>query len=141
MAEGLFRHYARVNSVHNRIKVRSAGIMTSQPGAKPDQRALRIAAANGVRLSNIRARQVTEEDLVRHELIVAMDRTHLGALAELCLTDSSEKVSLLLSHDPGQVLEEVPDPYYGSYDRFAEVYEMIDSAVICLLEEVVKQRL
>ncbi|RLQ20734.1 low molecular weight phosphotyrosine protein phosphatase [Seongchinamella sediminis] len=141
MAEGLFRHYARLNSVNNRINVRSAGIRASQPGAKPDQRAQRIAAANGVRLNKIRARQVSEDDLARYDLIVVMDRSHLGALAELCPLDLGSKTSLLLSHDPEQVLEEVPDPYYSSYDGFAEVYGMIDSAVVCLLDQVVKQGL
>ena len=136
MAEGLFRHHAQLRGIKGRFKVRSAGTHVSQPGARPDQRALRIAAANGVRLGNIKARRVVSDDALRYDLIIAMDRTNARDLLEWCPPDSSHKINLLLNYDSGQILEDVPDPYYGSYQRFAEVYQIIDKAVISLMGQI-----
>jgi protein-tyrosine phosphatase len=62
-----------------------------------------------------------------------MDRTHLKDLSDLCPSGHEHKVSLLLNHDPVQTLEEVPDPYYGSYEGFEEVFQIIERAVVWLL--------
>lgn len=134
LAEGLLRHHAKQAGL--RLSASSAGTHASQPGARPDQRARRIALDAGIDLGRIRARRVTEDALIDSDLVLAMDRAHLRDLKGMCPLEHQQKISLLLSYDPGQTLEEVPDPYYGSHNGFVEVFQIIDRAVASLLTHI-----
>lgn len=136
LAEGVLRHYTRLAGRNSVLSASSAGTRASQPGARPDQRARRIALNAGIDLGRIRARRVTENDLIDSDLILAMDRTHLRYLKEMCPLEHQQKISLLLSYDPGQAGEDVPDPYYGSYDGFLAVFRIIDKAVASLMTHI-----
>jgi len=136
LAEGLMRHYLHDAGLARGVKVSSAGIYASQPGARPDQRARQVAAAAGVDLGRIRASRVTEKELALSDMILVMDNRNMRDLTEVCPPEHRHKVSLLLSHDPGQSLEEVPDPYYGSYEGFVQVCQIIESAVVCLIPQI-----
>ena len=102
-------------------------------GARPDQRARRLAAAAGIDLSRIRASRVTQKELMLSDIILALDRANLRDLIEVCPPEQHYKISLLLSHIPDKHLEDVPDPYYGSYKGFEEIYYLLDSAVHSLV--------
>lgn len=130
------RHYARLAGLDGILSVSSAGIRASQPGAKPDQRARRIALGAGIDLGRIRARRVTKNHLIDSDLILAMDRSHIRDLRKVCPVEHQRKLRLLLNYDPAQALEDVPDPYYGSYDGFVEVFQIIDRAVASLLTQI-----
>jgi len=129
MAEGLLRHYLQQTDLADAFDVQSAGTITSQPGCRPDQRAQKVAALRGINLGRIRARRVTERDLLRSEFIFAMDESHMRALREMCPLDQQDKLSLLLSHHRGQPLLEVPDPYFGSIEGFERVFQLLDAAM------------
>ncbi|HEY6131349.1 MAG TPA: low molecular weight phosphotyrosine protein phosphatase, partial [Halioglobus sp.] len=73
MAEGLLRHYLQQSELCDRVVVCSAGTKTFQPGCRPDQRAQKVAAYRGINLGQIKARRVTKSDLVRSDMIFAMD--------------------------------------------------------------------
>ena len=133
MAEGLLRHHLDLAGLSGGVSVGSAGTHTSRPGARPDQRALRIASDAGVNLRGIRARRVTEKDLINCDLVFAMDRSHIRHLGSMCPPGNEHKISLLLNDADGQGLEEVPDPYYGSYEDFISVFQIIDRATANLL--------
>lgn len=130
------RHHLVQNGVAAAFKVSSAGISASQPGARPDQRARDVAAAAGIKLDKIRARRVTERDLETSDLILAMDSSHLRGLVRMCPPQHCHKISLLLSHDPQQSLEDVPDPYYGNYEGFVQVFRMVERAVVALIPDL-----
>ncbi len=138
MAEGLMRHYLNLAGVGPGVRVKSAGTRVTQPGARPDQRAERIASSEGVNLGRIRASRITETDLVDSDFVFAMDRTHFQDLMKICPPEHDQKISLLLSHLPEQGLEDVPDPYYGSVEGFRQVYKLIESAVTALVPVMVK---
>ena len=129
MAEGLLRHTLQQTDLGELVEVRSAGTRTSQPGCRPDQRAQKVAALRGINLSRIRARRVTERDLVRSDFIFAMDESNFRDLTEKCPMEHREKLSLLLSHHRGQPLIEVPDPYFGSIEGFERVFQLLDAAM------------
>jgi protein-tyrosine phosphatase len=137
LAEGLARHYINLAGVGGAVRVKSAGTRVTQPGARPDQRAERIAASEGVSLARIRASLVTQADLIDSDYVFAMDRSHLQDLLEICPSGHSHKISLLLSHLPEQAMEDVPDPYYGSFDGFRQVYKLIETAVIAIVPVMV----
>jgi protein-tyrosine phosphatase len=139
MAEGLLRHHLKQTEWGNTVQVRSAGTQATQPGSRPDQRAQRAAALAGVHIGRIRARRVTERDLVRSDLILAMDGTNVRDLMEMCPAGHEHKISLLLGHSLGHELDEVPDPYYGSAEGFEQVFELIDLAVANLILQLPDQ--
>ena len=133
MAEGLLRHHLQQAGLGRSVKVSSAGTKASMPGARPDQRAQKVAIAAGIDLSRIRASRVTEKDILRSDYVFALDRSHLQDLLQACPPEHRHKISLLLAHLPGQDLEDVPDPYYNSHDSFKEVFTLIESAVASLI--------
>lgn len=129
MAEGLLRHNLLQTELGERVEVDSAGTRTSQPGCRPDQRAQKVAALRGINLGRMRARRVTERDLVRSDFIFAMDASNIRDLSQICPLEHQDKLSLLLSHHQGQPLVEVPDPYFGSIEGFERVFQLIDAAM------------
>ena len=133
MAEGLLRQYLRNAGIDRRFEVSSAGTMVSQPGTRPDQRAQKVARAAGIQLKNIRANRVTEAMLVRSSFVFAMDRSHIRDLLAICPPEHSHKIRLILAHLQEEELKEVPDPYYGSYQGFSEVFLLLERAIAGLV--------
>lgn len=133
MAEGMLKHRLQELNLQRQIQVDSAGTRASQPGHKPDLRAQKVMAEAGVSLARLKARQVTLKDMVRSDYIVVMDRSNYNDLVKICPPEHQLKIKLLMSFAPGLGVEEVPDPYYGNYKGFEEVFRLIDAAVSGLL--------
>jgi low molecular weight protein-tyrosine phosphatase len=136
LAEGLMRHRLRQAGLQRKVEVRSAGTHASMPGHKPDARAMRVAQKNGFNLKGIRARQIRVKDFAECELVVALDNGNLKELVRICPDEYIYKVKLLMSFAPGLGSEEVPDPYYGNYRGFEEVFGLIDSAIQRLVRKI-----
>jgi len=86
--------------------------------------------------SGHRARQVSRQDLVDHDLVIAMDRGHARDLSRMLPVGARCEVRLLLSYDPLAPVLDVPDPYYGGPSGFDDVLAMIERACGNLLDEV-----
>ena len=136
MAEGLLQHHLQCAGLGREVKVGSAGTIASQPGARPDQRARKVAAEAGVDLGRIRASRVSQQELRRSDFVFALDDANYRELLKICPPEHCHKLSLLLSHLPEKILKDVPDPYYGSYRGFEEIFQLIERAVICLIPHV-----
>jgi protein-tyrosine phosphatase len=108
------------------VEVRSAGTGGWHVGAPPDARMTRAAAEVDLTLSGAAA-QVTGEDLADATLVLAMDRSNLADLERLAASSRVEAdIRLFREFDPeadGDL--DVPDPYYGGPDGFAEVVRMV----------------
>ena len=133
LAEGLLRHHLQQAGKGRGVKVSSAGTRASQQGVKPDQRVVRVAAEAGVDLGRIRAHRITQVDLARSDYVFALDKSNLAALQAICPPEHQHKISLLLSHLPDPALEDVPDPYYGNYQGFERVFQLVEAAVLQLV--------
>lgn len=136
MAEGLLRHHLQCAGLGRQVKVDSAGTIASQPGARPDQRAQKVAKEAGIDLGRIRASRVSRQALIRSDFVFALDDANYQELLRICPIEHCHKLSLLLTHSPEQHLKGVPDPYYGSYEGFEEVFQLIERAVICLVPHI-----
>jgi protein-tyrosine-phosphatase len=79
-AEGALRRLCAAEAPELDIEVDSAGTGDYHLGKPPDSRSRRAAAARGIDLSPLRARQVERQDFARFDLILAMDRHNLRAL-------------------------------------------------------------
>jgi protein-tyrosine phosphatase len=138
-AEGVMRALVAERGSQDAIELDSAGTGAWHVGSPPDSRATAAAAAAGVTLGGV-ARRVEPEDFERFDLILAMDRANLRDLRALAPSpEAAAKVRLLREFDPagasGDDLD-VPDPYYGGEDGFANVFALIRAANLGLLEQI-----
>jgi protein-tyrosine phosphatase len=138
-AEGVMRALVTEAGAGDRFELDSAGTGAWHVGSPPDARASAAAGERGVELSG-RARQVRGGDFGEFDLILAMDRANLRDLRELAPdVEAREKVRMLREFDPASASSgdlDVPDPYYGSGDGFAEVFDLVRAACAGLLAEI-----
>jgi len=116
------------------IEIESAGTGNWHIGYPPDERSVAAAAERGVELTG-EARQVAHGDFDGFDLLIAMDRQNRDDLLALARSDEDRaKVKLLRSYADGEL--DVPDPYYGGEDGFADVVDIIERSCEAMLDEV-----
>jgi protein-tyrosine phosphatase len=138
-AEGVFRYLLAQEAPELRVEIDSAGTAGYHIGHPPDLRSQRAAHARGIDLSGLRARQVSAEDFLRFDLILAMDRDNLEELEAIRPAESRARVQLFLEYAPELGRTEVPDPYYGDARGFEEVLNLSAAAsrgLIAALQKV-----
>lgn len=122
MAEGVFRNHIQQSGL--RWSVDSAGTSAHHQGEPPDQRAQREMRRRGIDIRNQQSRPILAKDLDTFDVILAMDTMNLHDIQRLANGDISRLAKIHLVLDQG----EVPDPYYGGSEGFAQVYDMLDGA-------------
>jgi protein-tyrosine phosphatase len=137
IAEKVFATELERAGLADRVHVSSAGTGGWHVGEPADERAAALLRAEGYPDAHA-ARQVDAEQLGA-ELLVALDNSHRRALQSM--VPERDRVRLLRSFDPAAPDgAEVPDPYYGDDDGFAEVFAMVAAAMPGLLDWVREQR-
>ena len=134
-AEGVVRCLLEARGLGPRVEVDSCGIGDWHVGKTPDRRARDAAARRGIVLSALRARQLTDEDFARCDLLLAMDHDNLAAI-EARRPDRSEVPARLLLDYAGYRDRAVPDPYFGGDQGFEEVLDLIEAAARGLVAEL-----
>jgi len=127
-AEGVFRHLLEQEAPGLSIEIDSAGTADYHVGDPPDPRTQRAAAARGIDLGGLRARQVMADDFLRFDLILAMDQDNLRELQALRPRHSRARLQLFLEYAPGLGRLDVPDPYYRDAGGFEEVLDLATAA-------------
>ena len=135
-AEGVFREHARRHAPGLDIEIDSAGTHAYHVGEPPDPRTIHAAARRGIDLTDLRARQVSDDDFKRFDLIVAMDRLNHATLLDRSSPEHHERIRTLLEFAGKTAPADVPDPYYGGAKGFDDVLDLVESAVEGLLAEV-----
>jgi protein-tyrosine phosphatase len=131
IAEKVFAAELERAGLADGVRVSSAGTGEWHVGSPADDRAAAVLRAAGYP-SRHRARQVDAE-MLDADLIVALDLSHERDLRRL--VPDPGRLRLLRSFDPAApVRAEVPDPYYGDDDGFADVLAMIEAAMPGLVE-------
>ena len=121
------------------VLVDSAGTGDWHIGHPPDARAQAVAAAQGVDIAGLRARQVTAADFYRFDDIIALDRQNLADLAAMRPADATASLSLLLDHVPGREGQAVADPYYGEEAGFATTWADVMVGARGLADEIAQR--
>ncbi|WP_106181708.1 low molecular weight protein-tyrosine-phosphatase [Prauserella shujinwangii] len=137
MAAVVLREHLRRAGLADQVRVTSAGTGPWHVGEPADPRATRTLESHGYAVAHVAA-QVGAEHLDA-DLLLAADRGHAKALRRL--VGDGDRVRLLRSFDPAAPEgAEVPDPYYGDGDGFADVLAMIERAVPGILDWVRENR-
>ena len=115
-----------------RVAVRSSGTGGWHVGEPMDPRAAAELAAEDYDPSAHRAQQF-DASWLEDDLVLAMDAANLDAVSDG--RGASERVRLLRSFDPLAESSDldVPDPYYGGPDGFADVLRMVERCCARLL--------
>jgi protein-tyrosine phosphatase len=139
IAEGVFRRLVEERAPHLAVEIDSAGTHDYHVGEPPDSRAIAAASHRGIDLRSLRARQVSDEDFERFDLIVAMDRLNREALLDRAPDEYHGRIRLFLEFAGGNEPQDVPDPYYGGPIGFEQVLDLAEEAAVGLLDEVLLQ--
>lgn len=129
IAEGVAMRLAREAGLDGRIEFDSAGTHGYHVGEIPDWRTRRCASGRGYDLSGLRARQLDVRDFERFDLVLAMDRSHLESMRQLCPASLHPRLAMFMSYAAKGCGDEVPDPYYGNEDGFEAVLDCCEAGV------------
>jgi protein-tyrosine phosphatase len=136
-AEGVMRKLVADAGLQQAIHIDSAGTHAYHIGHPPDERSQLFARKRGIELAPLRARQVTDEDFERFELVLAMDWDNLHLLEAACPQAQRHKLKLLMSYATRFSSPVVPDPYYGGDLGFETVLDYTIDACEGLLTRLV----
>lgn len=151
MAEVVLRHELERAGLVPRVAVESAGTGDWHVGKPMDRRARAELARRGYDGSGHEARQIQPSWLDDFDLLLAMDRVNLETLRGMAGDGSgggnggspratagrAERIVLMRSFDPRAADDaEVPDPYYGGPDDYAEVFDLVRGAARGLVEQL-----
>lgn len=137
MAEIIFRDKVQRAGLDDVIEIESGGTGSWHVGERPDRRAMREVERRGLSVGDMRARQISADDLVRADHVLAMDVSNLNTVRRMLRNSGVDREPRLLLEfiDDPIAPTEVPDPYYEY--NFDYVFDLIDEATDGLLEYLV----
>lgn len=137
-AEAVFQQRVREAGLEHDIRIDSAGTAAYHVAQPPDSRAQAAGQSRGYNLAPLRARQVTRDDFMAFDHVIAMDKQNLVDLERLWQSAGEQGARpvrfLDYAQDIGEV--DVPDPYYGGGDGFDHVLDLCEAAADGLLARI-----
>jgi protein-tyrosine phosphatase len=143
MAEVILRDELAAAGLAGKVEVESAGTGDWHLGEAMDRRARAELSRRGYDGSVHEARQIQSSWLTDYDLLLAMDRSNLASLRRMADGDSelAGRIRLMRSFDPdadGQA--EVPDPYNGGPEEYAQVFDLVEPAARNLASQLAALR-
>ena len=133
MAERVARRRAEEQGLD--IRIESFGVSSEEVGNPIDRRAARTLTAAGYDASGHRARQITREDLLANDLVVAVEPFQVDRLLRIA---PEANVALLNDFDPAKPKgTPLIDPWYGDDAGFADTLADIEAAMPGILAALV----
>jgi protein-tyrosine phosphatase len=142
MGEVLLRDELRRAGLAGRVEVESAGTGDWHVGESMDSRAHAELSRRGYDGSMHEARQIQASWLRDYDLLLAMDRANLASLRRMAAGDDDllGRIQLMLSFDPDAPAgAEVPDPYHGAPEDYAEAFELVEAAARGLASQLAER--
>ncbi len=131
MAERVLAAQLDLAGLAGRVVVDSAGTGDWHLGEPMDARARAELSRRGHGAGGHEARQIQPDWLDDYDLLLAMDRSNLAGVTALAAGKPglANRIMLFRAFDPAAADgAEVPDPYYGGADDYAEVFDLVDEA-------------
>src|SRR5690606_29589669 len=138
-AEAATREALEAADLDGAVELDSAGLGDWHVGNPPDHRMRAAARQVGLDLDGT-ARQVRADELGEWDLVLAMDRSNLRRLRKMARDGAvRERIRLFRDFDPQGAGQDVPDPYYGPAEGFAEVVAICRRSAANLVDELAAQ--
>lgn len=139
LAQGLMEKKIKEAGLEHAIEVDSCGTSAYHIGEQPDERTVKNALKNGLRLDH-QARQFVKKDFRAFDYILVMDKANLQCATRMDQTkEFSQKLQLMRDFDPEDKGGDVPDPYFGGEEGFQNVYEMLDRSMDNFLKQIISK--
>lgn len=135
-AEGAFAALVERHGLAQAVVHDSAGTISYHAGHPPDDRMRQAARMRGLDLDGLRARQVRDDDFLKFDYLLAMDRANFNDLKAHAPAASISKIRMFLEFAPGIDIREVPDPYYGGAAGFDHVLDLVEAGAAGLLAHI-----
>lgn len=138
-AEAIARNMVKSRSMQDSMKFNSVGTSGFHQGELSDRRAIMVAKENGVSFDGIFAKKIEERDIIDHDIILCMDRSHLDKVKRFAKNCYHHKIHLFLEYAAleNNFKDEVFDPYYHDDDAFVEVFDLIKLGVHGVIQKVI----
>ena len=124
------------------VVAESCGTGTWHLGEEMDRRSAAVLSAAGYDPSRHRAR-LFEATWFDHDLILTMDRHNYSEVLSQLPADRHDRVRMFRSFDPqvpaGAAAPDVPDPWYGGPQGFAEVLEIVERTCDRIVSHLIEQ--
>lgn len=128
-AEAVFNHLIQAKNVANEYEVDSAGTSGWHQGEPADSRMKSHAKKRGIELTSVSRPVNPETDFDEFDYIVAMDWNNLNDLKEMApKKEHLKKIFLMTDFASGNHTDGVPDPYYGGFEGFELVLDLLEDA-------------
>lgn len=129
-AEAVFRYQIKLAGLENQWLVDSAGTHAYHVGEPPDKRSQAAARARGYSMEMQRSRQIETEDFERFDWILAMDTQNLHGLQQKQPHSCRAQLALMMDFASTESWkgDDVPDPYYGGSNGFADVLDRVEES-------------
>ena len=135
LAEAIFNHKVQKQKLERFFESDSCGTGNYHIGGPADARTISIAVKNNVAINHV-ARQLSDDDLIDYDQIIAMDQNNYSNILRLASAkENKHKLRLMRDYDP-QGRGDVPDPYYGIEKDFQQVFEILDRSIDELIVEL-----
>jgi protein-tyrosine phosphatase len=139
-AEGIFIQLVEQAGLRDRFMIDSAGTSAHHEGERADPRSREYAESRGVDLPSV-SRLFRAYDFERFDYVIAMDSRNHNDMARLASVTQRPKLHMMRSFDATALTKgagslDVPDPYYGSGDGFARVFDICMAGCIGLLAHI-----
>jgi protein-tyrosine phosphatase len=130
MAHVVLTSHLERAGLSGQVTVDSAGTGGWHVGGRMDSRAAATLTAQGYDASRHRAAQFSSAQAEDHDLVLAMDAANFAELRELGVGGTEGggdggRLRMFRDFDP-EGRGDVPDPYFGGDDGFAQVLEMVE---------------
>ncbi len=136
MAKGVFRTLVRRAGLEHAFTIDSAGTTELHAGQPATLLAVETAKLRGYDIADHRSRGLTNEDLERFALPLAMDRSHLAAMRWMAPRAVSERPQMFLKFAPQFGINEVADPYGGPARGYEAALDLIEAGCRGLLDNL-----
>ena len=123
MAEFVMKDLIKKAGLTSQFHIESAATSREEIGNPVYPPARRKLAEHGISCDGHAARQLTNQDYDKYDLLIGMDEANIGHMRRICGGDSQGKIRKLLdyTHHGG----DVADPWYtGRFDvAYRDIYE------------------
>ncbi len=110
MAEFIMKKLICTAGVNEKFDIGSAATSREEIGNPVYPMARQELARHGIGCPGHAARQVTQDDYGRYDMIIGMDENNLGQLHSIFHSDPENKISRLLDHTDHP--RDIADPWY-----------------------------
>jgi protein-tyrosine phosphatase len=134
-AEAVMKYLVEKENLENRIFIDSAGTIGYHAGEKADARMREHASKRGYKLTSV-ARQFRLNDFDNFDYIAVMDKENYRDITALDPKKKFEDKIFMMTDFSSNGYVEVPDPYYGGYEGFERVLDILEDSARGLLKKV-----